>query len=350
MSFWSIFRPLFRAGAAGRSRDTSFARRKEYSFLSAWLPLLGRLGLPPSTFHDLLETGSLHPHFSYRHFTKPKRDGGKRRIDAPDTKLKHIQRTILKRYLANQPAHSSAVAYRTGRSTADHAWAHAGADIVITADVQDFFPSTRAWRIERWWMSQVEEDLARLLTLLTTWQGGLPQGAPSSPALSNIVNVEMDERLLRRTLETGGCYTRYCDDLAFSWRRDAKTGAPGKRPGRSEGRAPWGLPADFAAGVRSLLLEYGYELHPKKGWRVQYRADEPALVGVILTRRGRVRLPDDIRQKMRALARSNDPRDLQRLLGYQGYESMMSRRRTAGIPKRLPDRVHRTENVPDLPP
>jgi hypothetical protein len=257
----------------------------------------------------VLESGSLHPHFHYRHFSKPKRDGGRRQITAPDTRLKKVQQSILHRYFGGQSVHPAAMAYCKGKSTAHHAWAHAGAEVLITADVKDFFPTTLDWRIERWWGMIVDEpDLSRLLTLLTTYQGGLPQGAPTSPGLSNFVNHEMDERLLQRTLDVGGRYTRYCDDLAFSWRHDS------------------GPPSDFETGVRSLLHEFGYTLHPKKGWRVQSRREEPELVGVILTRRGKVRLPADMQQTMLDLERSDDPRDVDRLLGYQGYESMMCTR------------------------
>jgi hypothetical protein len=256
----------------------------------------------------VVETDSLHPHFHYRHFTKPKRGAGRREIAAPDSKLKRVQQQILARYLRRQKPHPAALAYRRGKSTADHAWAHAGAEILISADVEDFFPNTHAWRIEDWWRERVDEDLARLLVRLTTYRGGLPQGAPTSPALSNLVIFELDERLTQRAEAAGARYTRYCDDLAFSWQH---------------GAAP---PADFEAGVRGVLHEFGYALHPEKGWRVQHRHDEPKVVGLILTRQGRVRLPDEVRQTMHTLARSDDPRDLDRLAGYRGYAAMIGAR------------------------
>src|SRR5262249_5437808 len=147
-------------------------------------------------------------------------------------------------------------------------------------------------------------DTARLLTLLTTDRGGLPQGAPTSPALSNLVNRDLDERLLQRAMRTGGRYTRYCDDLAFSWRH---------------GPAP---PSDFEAGVRAVLAEFGYDLHPRKGWRVCHLArGEAEITGVILTRRGGVRLPEAMRRRMRRLAGSDDPADARRLEGYEAYEA-----------------------------
>jgi hypothetical protein len=77
--------------------------------------------------------------------------------------------------------------------------------------------------------------------------------------------------------------------------------------------------------VRALLHEYSYALHPAKGWRVYSRRDEPEVTGAILTRHGGVRLPERIRATMRRLERSADPRDLQRLEGYRGYEEMVAR-------------------------
>jgi hypothetical protein len=302
MSLRSLFAALFR-------RDSSSGPRRAgaVAFEADWAHSLARLGLPPSALRDVLAAESLHPHFHYRHFTKRKRGGGTRAIAAPDSKLKRLQQEIIARYFSNQQPHPAALAYRKRKSTADHVWAHAGADVLITADVRDFFPATREWRVENWWRERVEDDdLARLLTILTTERDGLPQGAPTSPALSNFVNRELDVRLTQRAYAVGARYTRYCDDLAFSWR--------GSEP-----------PSDFETGVRTLLLEFGYALHAEKGWRVQYRRDEPELVGVILTRRGRVRLPDAMHETMRALERSDDPRDAARLAGYEGYEAMVVR-------------------------
>jgi hypothetical protein len=270
--------------------------------------LVRRLGLPAQTLADIVQTDSLHPHFHYRHFTRAKKGGGRREITEPDEKLKRVQQAILARYLAAEAPHPAAVAYQKGKSTAHHVWAHAGAEIIVTADVQDFFPNTREDRVEDWWRERLAGDLARLLARLTTHQGGLPQGAPTSPALSNLVNREMDGRLAHRAESAGARYTRYCDDLAFSWPHAA------------------GPPADFEPGVRAALHEFGYILHPEKGWRVHRSRDEPVITGVILTRQGHIRLPDALKRLMRKLSRSVDPHDAVRLEGYQGYEAMVTQR------------------------
>lgn len=305
----AVLAPLFRALTGRRDAVRTRVRATPALALeSEWVHLLAQLGLPAHAFHDVLVAGSLHPHFHYRHFTKTKKDGGRREIVEPDSKLKQVQHAIIARYFADEQPHSAAIAYRKKKSIANHVWPHAGAELLITADIEDFFPATTAGRVEDWWCQRVEGGLARLLTLLTTYRGGLPQGAPTSPGLSNFLNRELDERLVSRASAAGACYTRYCDDMVFSWRYEPD------------------LPADFEPGVRAILHEFGYRLHPRKGWRVHQRRDEPEITGVILTRRGRVRLPDRLRQTMLALQRSDDPRDADRLAGYEGYQAMVLRR------------------------
>jgi hypothetical protein len=315
MSAWKAFAPLWRALTGRAAKE-----RPAFSFEAEWAGLLGRLKLPADALAEVVVSGSLHPHFHYRRFSKRKKDGGWREISEPDANLKRIQYLIIRRHLAGEP-HAAAMAYRRGRSTANHVWAHVGAELVVTADVQDFFPSTREERVEDWWRGRVDPDEARLLTILTTDRKGLPQGAPTSPALSNLVNVELDERLTQRTASTGGRYTRYCDDLAFSWPR---------------GRQP---PSDFEAVVRAALHEFGYALHPRKGWQAFHRLrGEPEVTGVILTRRG-VRLPEAMRRRMRRLAGSDDPADARRLEGYAAYEAMVTRRpKSEPVPPPKPTR------------
>jgi hypothetical protein len=309
MTLGTVFAPLFRALTGGRYPWRARAAKAEALPLgSEWGILLVQLGLPRGAFHEMVAARSLHPHFHYRHFTKPKKDGGRREIVEPDVKLKQVQREIIARYFNAEQPHPAAVAYRKKKSIAHHVWPHAGAEVLITADVEDFFPATSEGRVEDWWRERVPDVLARLLTLLTTYRGGLPQGAPTSPGLSNFLNRELDERLARRAGAAGACYTRYCDDMVFSWRG-------GLRP-----------PSDFEVGVRAALHEFGYVLHPKKGWRIHHRRDEPEITGVILTRRGGVRLPDSLRRAMQALEGSDDPYDADRLAGYRGFSAMVRKR------------------------
>jgi len=265
-----------------------------------------RLGLNRYPVYRLIEPGPLPPYYRYRHFTVPKKDGSPREIVEPGPNLKAAQRRILQLYLNNLKPHPAALGFRRKKSIADHARAHAGAARIITADIEDFFPNTSRQRIKSFWRQQGFSTLeVRLLTALTTYRGALPQGAPTSPPLSNLVNYELDAALDRRVKQSGGTYTRYADDMVFSWPDLANP------------------PADFEQTVRALLREVGYSLHPRKGWHVWVRRDEPQVTGVVLKRDGNVDIPDSMRRIMRELARSDNPDDQARLAGYQGYESMI---------------------------
>lgn len=269
--------------------------------------LCAQLGLNPQLGARLLEPGSPPPGFRYRHFAVPKRDGSRRELVEPGPRLKTVQRAIVALLHENTP-HAAALGFRRGLSIADHAWAHAGAAMIITADIQDFFGSTTRGRIEGWWRQRGYTDTeALLLTRLTTYRGALPQGAPSSPPLSNLVNVDLDQALERLARSAGATYTRYADDLAFSW-------PDGAEPALS-----------FERAVGARLHENGYALHPIKGWHMWRRRDEPEITGLVLNKRGGVELPPELQTIMRVLARSRQPDDQARLRGYYAYQAMIER-------------------------
>jgi hypothetical protein len=265
-----------------------------------------RLGLNVEDAHQIVDSATFPHGYRYRAFTIPKRDGSPRQLLEPGVKLKQVQRRILKLILRNAQPHQAAYGFRRKKSIADHAWAHANSRIIITADIQDFFPSTTRQRVKQWWHAQgYSTPEVRLLTALTTLNGSLPQGAPTSPPLSNLVNIDMDAALERKISASGGIYTRYADDLCFSW---------------PEYCAP---PADFEYAVRAVLHEYGYVLHPDKGWQVWDRSDEPMITGVVVTKRGAVDIPDSMKHIMRTLQKQGA--DDTRLQGYEGYQRMITR-------------------------
>ena len=127
--------------------------------------------------------------------------------------------------------------FQHGRSIATNARFHVGKAVLVKLDLKDFFTSTRARRVFRYFR-QIgwNREAAGLLVRLCTHEGGLPQGAPTSPRLSNLVNFRMDARLTalaqrqrmhnpctgRQTgcRELGGTYTRYADDVTFSFPSD----------------------------------------------------------------------------------------------------------------------------------
>lgn len=171
----------------------------------------------------------------YVRFQIPKKTGGVRAISAPLPRLKQAQQWILDRILEQVVLHSSAHGFRRGRSIVTNAQPHVAAQVVINLDLQDFFPSISYRRVKGVFASLgYSEAVATILGLICTEpdttqvqldscsyyiaQGirYLPQGAPSSPALTNILCRRLDRRLDGLAKSRGFVYTRYADDLTFS--------------------------------------------------------------------------------------------------------------------------------------
>lgn len=189
---------------------------------------IARLGLPPlSSLEEvaaLLEVSprelrwlSIADLDHYRHFLLEKAGGAGRLIDAPKAKLKAVQRRIYERILCKLPVHPAAHGFCRGRTLLGHAAPHVGKQAVFTVDVANFFPSVSSRRVcglfKAW---GYPEPVALLLTTLTTYNGHLPQGAPTSPALANLVFTRADARLSGLARRFGADYSRYADDMTFS--------------------------------------------------------------------------------------------------------------------------------------
>ena len=164
-----------------------------------------------------LAAASFAPQYFYRNFTIPKRTGGRREIRAPYLSLLECQRWINDNILSALSPHACATGYVTGRSIRDHASPHVDAGFVLTIDLENFFPTisfSRVISIFRGlgYSGQVSTSLAKLCCL----DNVLPQGAPTSTSLSNIVCKRLDEKLERFAIESGLRYTRYVDDMCFS--------------------------------------------------------------------------------------------------------------------------------------
>jgi hypothetical protein len=145
---------------------------------------------------DELDAIRLGPRFHYRPFAITKPDGRERHLLAPSPALKRLQRALLVNYLAGLPAHPCATAFYPGASTVLNARAHARSGLIATVDLRDFFDSTVAARVRRCFVEHGWRDESlQVLMRLCVFRGGLPQGAPTSPCLSNLANVRLDERL-----------------------------------------------------------------------------------------------------------------------------------------------------------
>lgn len=153
----------------------------------------------------------------YRYFTVNKRSGGVRNIAEPLPSLKEIQRWILDNILYKCSISRFAKGYVPDLSIRDNARFHRNQELVLKLDIKDFFPSIKAGRIFNFFKRLgYQKSVSQMLTGLCTLEGSLPQGAPTSPALSNLVVSRLDKRLSNFAVQKKIRYTRYADDITFS--------------------------------------------------------------------------------------------------------------------------------------
>lgn len=159
----------------------------------------------------------LKDHKSYKTFSIPKKRGGSRLIECPTPRLKVLQRWILDNVLERLETTPSSFGFETGSRLRSHAKQHVGASAVLTVDIENFFPSITIAQVTRVFrVAGYSSRGAWILARLCTSRGALPQGAPSSPRLANLVCFRMDRRLAQLCVLRGIVYTRYADDLTFS--------------------------------------------------------------------------------------------------------------------------------------
>jgi RNA-directed DNA polymerase len=164
----------------------------------------------------------------YRSFSIAKKRGGVRKIEAPEPRLMQVQRALnhglQSLYMCNPNPSVFGFVINDDNVTStspivQNALPHVGKPFVLNIDLKDFFPSIRAHRVKELFLSdrfRFNEQTATVLTLLTTYQGMLPQGAPTSPILTNFICSQMDEEMRKLSSQYGWTYTRYADDLTFS--------------------------------------------------------------------------------------------------------------------------------------
>lgn len=222
----------------------------------------------------------------YIQFAVPKRGGGTRTLAAPHQSLRRCQEWIAQELLARIPIHEQAHGFVPGRSTVTNAEPHVGQGLIVNADLKDFFPSITFPRIMGSFRSfGYSPAVATILALLVTecprqlvryagrplWvatgKRSLPQGAPTSPALSNIVAWKLDCRLAGLANSLGWKYTRYADDMTFS------TGNSGQ-----------GQVGYLLARLRHLVENEGFTLHPDKT-RVQRPNTRQSVTGIVVNER-----------------------------------------------------------------
>ncbi len=267
----------------------------------------------------------------YRRFTIPKKSGGERAIWAPLPKLKAAQRWILRAIVERLPVHGAAHGFLPGRSIFTNAKAHTGARIVLGMDLEDFFPTVTWRRVKGVFRTAgYREQVATLLAMLCTEAPReviehdgrtyfaalgprcLPQGAPTSPALTNTLCLRLDRRLAGLARSQGWRYTRYADDLTFSL----------PMGGRSPAKARVGT---LIGSARRIVEDEGFAVNADKT-RVLRRGSQQKVTGLVVNGDGPPRVPRTLRRQLRAAIHNLEsgrplPPDesFARLCGYAAY-------------------------------
>lgn len=226
----------------------------------------------------------------YTYAFRKKQLGPPRLIEAPKPRLKTIQRKILREILDHVPAHDAAHGFVAGRSCRAGAEVHTAAAMVVSFDLADFFLSTPLGRVHALFRSLgYPYEAARVLTRLcsTVTPGAmldrvpkparhtraalmayqaphLPQGAPTSPALANLVAWRLDVRLAGLAKAFAARYTRYADDLSFSGDEAFAQKA-----------------SSLAAAVEPIANDEGYLLNPRKT-RFMSAARRQQVTGIVV--------------------------------------------------------------------
>ncbi len=154
----------------------------------------------------------------YTRFTIPKKSGGKRVIEAPQPELRAAQRDILHDVIYKHAPSKWSHGFRKARDIVTNAVPHVGAGVILNIDLKDFFHQFSRDQCYNWFTksAKLTDEVAGYYADIVTKDGRLPMGAPTSPALSNLLSTGLDFHITNFLSGRDIVYTRYADDLTFS--------------------------------------------------------------------------------------------------------------------------------------
>lgn len=254
--------------------------------------LAGVLGYSAASLAYILYKGPTGGRYSS--FNIPKRSGGVRQIHAPDERLRALQQRLAATLeecnaeITNKRGFPDAFVhgFERGRSIMTNAWQHKKRRFVLNIDLEDFFPSINFGRVRGFFMKnrnfELHPKVATAIAQIACFQNSLPQGAPSSPIISNLVAHVLDVRLGRLAAAAKCTYTRYADDLTFSTNQKEFPAALAYEAPDTPGG--WVL----SAALLSEVCRSGFSVHPKKT-RMQCRPSQQIVTGLAVNEKVNVR-------------------------------------------------------------
>ncbi len=214
----------------------------------------------------------------YKRFSISKRNGKPRYIDAPVPPLKEIQRKLARALTDGYKPPTHVHGFTQKRSPLTNADVHIKQAWVFSIDLEDFFPTITLPRVRGMFRNfpfDYPDDVAELLAELCCHEQALPQGAPTSPIISNYLCRGMDRKLGQLALSNSCLFSRYADDLVFSTDRRVFPTAIAVTDG--------GL-AKPGPRLQGVITEAGFHINPKKT-RMQSRIQRQRVTGLIVNKK-----------------------------------------------------------------
>ncbi|XOI98291.1 retron St85 family RNA-directed DNA polymerase [Paenibacillus polymyxa] len=213
----------------------------------------------------------------YKKIVIPKKSGESRLISIPSDDLKNIQSYILNYILEFVPISDNAKGFKKGLSILENARIHTKKMNVLSIDIRDFFHSISSIKVKDFFLGLgYTNEVSELLTQCTTHMGKLPQGAPTSPYLANIICIELDSKLQRYISDKEIYYTRYADDLTFSSNDNLKL---------------------FFFEIIAIIESEGFEINHNKT-RIRYSHERQLVTGLVVNNKN-PSVPREIKRRLR---------------------------------------------------
>lgn len=260
-------------GSAAKEMFLRHREKTDAPFIRDVTQLCGCIGIRRTTLFKLLRSSKSN----YEKITLYKKSGGTRKIYAPCATLKYVQQRILSQILRYMPVSRYATAYVEGRSLRENATPHIAKKYLLKMDITDFFGSITFQQVmsSAFNANYFPKHIGYILTSLCCKDDFLPQGAPTSPCLSNIVMKNFDEAIGSWCEERGISYSRYSDDLTFS--ADTKL-------------------FHVYEKVCSMLGEMGFEVNRKKTKFIT-NASRQSVTGIVVNEK--TSIPREYKRKLR---------------------------------------------------
>lgn len=227
----------------------------------------------------------------YNSFTIPKKNGGERVIHAPKKELKFLQKklsnVLWECYLESIESKSKDKNFKTpvlshafekGKSIITNSQMHRNKKYILNIDLKNFFDSFNFGRVRGFFIKDkdftVSPEIATVIAQIACYQGKLPQGAPSSPIITNLITRILDYRIVKIAKKYRFTYSRYADDMTFSTNRELNS---------NKLRASKELD-NFLTELEEVIISSGFEINPKKT-RLSNNMQRQEVTGLVVNKK-----------------------------------------------------------------